>query len=74
MERKGDLNSAIEIFEQVASDKKNHLNIQANAWFRLGRLTSGVQRKQFLQNCLILASDHTGAKKLLAESKSLAVS
>jgi len=67
-ERAGHLNSAIEKFQQVVSNRKNYTHIQANAWFRLGRLSSGHQREQFLQNCLALASDHGEAKKLLAEN------
>jgi tetratricopeptide (TPR) repeat protein len=67
-ERAGHLNSAIENFQQVASNRKNYTHIQANAWFRLGRLNSGHQREQFLRNCLALASDHGEAKKLLEET------
>ena len=66
-ERAGHLNSAIEKFQQVASNRKNYTHIQANAWFRLGRLNSGHQREQFLRKCLALASDHGEAKKLLEE-------
>ena len=69
LERAGHLNSAIKIFEQVASNRKNYTHIQANAWFRLGLLTSGNQRKKSLRNCLILASDHVGARKLLLETE-----
>jgi len=67
-ERAGHLNSAIEKFQQVASNRKNYTHIQANAWFRLGRLNSGHQREQFLRNCLALASDHGEAKNLLEET------
>ena len=70
LERTGHLNLAIKTFEQVASNGKNYSHIQANAWFRLGRLSSGEQREKLLRNCLALASDHTGAKKLLAEKES----
>ena len=67
LERAGHLNSAIENFEQVASNKQNYPHIQSNAWFRLARLASDQQREKFLRNCLLLASDHVAAKKLLAE-------
>jgi len=67
-ERAGYLNSAIEKFQQVASNQKNYTHIQANAWFRLGRLSSGHKREQFLLNCLALASDHGEAKKLLKKN------
>ena len=67
LERAGHLNSAIENFEQIASNKQNYPHIQANAWFRLARLASEQQREKFLRNCLLLASDHVAAKKLLAE-------
>jgi len=71
LERTGHLDSAIKTFEQVASNMNSSSYIQANAWFRLARLTSGDQREKFLQNCLILDSDHVGAKNLLAETESL---
>ena len=67
LERAGHLNSAIENFEQVVSNKQNYPHIQANAWFRLARLASDQQREKFLRNCLLLASDHVAAKKLLTE-------
>jgi hypothetical protein len=69
LERAGHLNSAIEKFEQVASNKKNYPHVQANAYFRLARLTSGHQKEKYLKKCLALASDHVGAKKLLAETE-----
>ncbi len=67
-ERAGHLNSAIEKFQQVASNQKNYTHIQANAWFRLGRLSSGHKREQSLLNCLALASGHGEAKKLLEKN------
>ncbi len=67
LERAGHLNSAIEKFEQITSNKQNYLHIQANAWFRLACLASDEQREKFLRNCLLLTSDHVAAKKLLAE-------
>jgi tetratricopeptide (TPR) repeat protein len=67
-ERAEHLNSAIEKFQQVASNRENYTHIQANAWFRLGRLSSGNQREQFLHNCLELNSGHGEAKKLLKET------
>ena len=67
-ERAGHLNSAIEKFQQVASNQKNYTHIQANAWFRLGRLSSGHKREQSLLNCLALASGHGEAKKLLKKN------
>jgi predicted Zn-dependent protease len=69
LERAGHLNSAIESFEHVASNKQNYPHIQANAWFRLARLAPDQQREKFLRNCLLLASDHVAAKKLLAETE-----
>ena len=68
LEQAGHLGSAIEKFEQVASDRKNYRHVRANAWFRLARLTFDPQREKCLINCLELASDHAGAKKLLLES------
>jgi hypothetical protein len=67
LERAGHLNSAIEKFEQITSNKQNYLHIQANAWFRLACLASDEQREKFLRNCLLLTSDHVAAKKLLTE-------
>jgi tetratricopeptide (TPR) repeat protein len=69
LEQAGHLGSAIEKFKQVASNRKNYPHVQANAWFRLARLTSHPQREKYLKNCLELASDHVGAKKLLLETK-----
>jgi hypothetical protein len=63
------LNSAIENFEQIASEKQNYPHIRANAWFRLARLASDQQRVKFLRNCLLLTSDHVAAKKLLVETE-----
>jgi len=68
LERAGHLNSAIENFEQVVSNRQNYPHIQANAWFRLARLTSDHQREKSLRNCLQLAPYHLEAKKLLAET------
>ena len=70
LERAGHLGSAVEKFEQVASNRKNYPHVKANAWFRLDRLTSDPRREKCLKNCLELDSDHTGAKKLLLETKS----
>ena len=69
LERAGHLNSAIEKFEHVVSKRKNYPHVQANAYFRLARLTSGHQKEKYLNKCLALASDHVGAKKLLAETE-----
>ena len=74
LERAGHLSLAIERFELVASNRKNYPHVQANAWFRLARLTSDHQREKSLRNCLRLASDHVGAKKLLAGSESITAS
>ena len=71
LERTGQLGSAVKIFEQVVSNRKNYPHIQANAWFRLGRLTSGNKRRKSLQNCLALTSDHREAKKLLSEMENV---
>jgi predicted Zn-dependent protease len=71
LERAGHLNSAIENFEKVASNKENYPHIQANAWFRLARLASDQKREKFLRNCLLLASDHVAAKKLLSETENM---
>ena len=71
LERTGQLGSAVKIFEQVASNRKNYHHIQANAWFRLGRLTSGNKRRKSLKNCLALTSDHREAKKLLSEMENV---
>ena len=68
LERAGHLDSAIENFKQVVSNRQNYPHIQANAWFRLARLTSDHQREKSLRNCLQLAPYHVGAKKLLAET------
>jgi len=69
LERVGHLNSAIEKFEQVASNRNTYTHVKANAWFRLARLTSPPRREKCLKNCLKLASNHAGAKKLLLETK-----
>jgi len=69
LERAGHLNSAVKNFEQVASNKQNYPHIQANAWFRLARQAPNQQREKFLRNCLLLASDHVEAKKLLEETE-----
>jgi tetratricopeptide (TPR) repeat protein len=74
LERTGHLSLAIKTFKQVASNKKNYRHIQASAWFRLGRLSSGDQRGKSLRNCLVLASDHMGARKLLAETEGVTIS
>ena len=68
LERAGHLDSAIENFKQVVSNRQNYPHIQANAWFRLARLTSDHQREKSLRNCLQLAPYHLEAKKLLAET------
>jgi tetratricopeptide (TPR) repeat protein len=68
-ERAGLLKSAIENFKQVASNKNNYPHVQANALFRLARLTLDHEKEKFLKNCLDLAPDHIGAKKLLLETK-----
>ena len=44
-ERAGHLNSDIEKFELVASNRKNYPHVQANACFRLARLSSGHQKE-----------------------------
>ncbi len=69
LEQAGHMDSAIEKFEQIASNRKNYPHVQANAWFRLARLTSNPQREKCLKNCLELVSDHAGAKKLLLASQ-----
>ena len=68
LERAGHLDSAIGNFKQVVSNRQNYPHIQANAWFRLARLTSDHQREKSLRNCLQLVPYHIGAKKLLAET------
>ncbi len=69
LERAGQSNSAAERFKKIASNGKKYPHVQANAWFRLARLTFGHQRKKYLKNCLQLVSDHGGAKKLLLETE-----
>ncbi len=69
LERAGQSNSAAERFKKIASNGKKYPHVQANAWFRIARLTSGHQREKYLKNCLQLVSDHGGAKKLLLESE-----
>lgn len=69
LESSGHLDSAIKKFEQVASNKNNDPHIQANAWFRLARLTFDHRRESYLKNCLLLNSNHNGAKNLFAETE-----
>jgi predicted Zn-dependent protease len=74
LERAGHLDSASEKFEQIASNRKNYPHVQANAWFRLARLTSDPRREKCLKNCLELDSDHSGAKKLFLEIQNTKIS
>ena len=74
LERAGHLNSAVERFEQIASNRKSYSHVQANSWFRLARLTSDHRREKYLKNCLGLTPNHGGAKKLLAEIKDTSAS
>jgi tetratricopeptide (TPR) repeat protein len=66
LENEGRTAESRQLFEKFTlSFKKDHL--RANAWFRLARLSPANQQKPFLVECLKLAPDHGGARKLMGE-------
>lgn len=65
LERMGEPERAFSLFEQAARSADTYGHIRAGAWFRLARLSSGEQKKEFARRCLKLDPSHEGARNLL---------
>jgi GT2 family glycosyltransferase/tetratricopeptide (TPR) repeat protein len=65
LEKSGNSTEAYKLFEELATSSQNHSHIQANAWFRMAKLSTPEKQPELLRQCLKHQPSHQGAKDLL---------